>query len=371
MIARPHARPPIVLLPLLIVLGALAPAAFASIGEAPSTIVQALASYKPKAAGGGFEAASKFDFQIDSSQNIAIAVSGSGTMSDANIRFASDLIGAASGYGQGIAGPAAQFFRTRLGDLVGKGPSIIGVEEYELHLTVTGEAPYHLAFTLKPQTVDPSAFPPAAHSIGPKDAKHVIREFSDFQCPFCARFANDVFPQLKAKLLSSGDVRFEFHYFPLKTIHPNAMTAAETAECVTAANDPASFWTYQDTLFANQDSWAGLSDPVPELIKLASDAGLKTDGVTQCVHDGTYTAKIEKAYEEATTQLHLTGTPTLFVDDLKVGDYTQLASYERLITLSDAMQAAGGTPAGGATAPATPSGGATAPATPSGGGTGQ
>ena len=362
MIAWPHARPPLALLPLLIVLGALAPAAFASIGQAPSTIVQALASYKPAAAGGGFEAASKFDFQIDSSQNIAIAVSGSGTMNDANVSFASDLIGAATGYGQGIAGPAAQFFRTRLSALAGKGPATIGVEEYELHLTVTGDAPYHLAFTLKPQTVDPKAFPPAAHSIGPKDAKHVIREFSDFQCPFCARFAIDVFPQLKAQLLASGDVRFEFHYFPLKSIHPNAMTAAEAAECVTAANDPASFWTYHDALFASQQSWSGLSDPVSALVKLASDAGLKTGGVTQCIQAGTYSGEINKAFTAAADQLHLTGTPTLFVDDLKVGDYTQLASYKRLMTLSDAMRAAGDTPSGGSSK---------APAAPAGGGTGQ
>ncbi|MEJ2290223.1 MAG: thioredoxin domain-containing protein [Deinococcales bacterium] len=357
MIARHHARPRLFLLPLLIVLGALAPAAFASIGEAPSTIVKALDSYKPTAADSGFTAASNFDFQIDSSANIAIAVSGSGIMNDANVRFASDLIGAATGYGQGIAGPAAQFFRTRLSDLAGKGPAAIGVEEYELHLTVTGDSPYHLDFTLKPQTVDPSAFPPASHSIGPANAKHVIREFSDFQCPFCARFATDVFPQLKAELLSSGDVRFEFHYFPLKSIHPNAMTAAEAAECVTAANDPASFWTYHDALFASQDSWSGLSDPVSALVKIASDAGLKTDGVTQCIHDGTYSGSIDKAFQAAANDLHLTGTPTLFVDNLKVGDYTQLATYKRLMTLSDAMRAASNAPSGGATTPATPSGG--------------
>lgn len=350
------------LLPLMLVaLVALLPTAAASIGQAPSSIVDALKNYQPVATEGGFTAASDFAFQIDSASNIALAVNGSGSMNDANVRFASDLIGAATGYGQGIAGPAAQFFRTRLGDLAGKGPSAIGVEEYELQLTVTGDAPYHLDFTLKPQTVDPSTFPPAAHSIGPADAKHVIREFSDFQCPFCARFASDVFPQLKAGLLAGGDVRFEFHYFPLKTIHPNAITAAETAECVTAANDPASFWTYHDALFASQDKWSGLSDPVPALVQIATDAGLKTDGVSKCVKDGTYSAEIEKAYQVAGGQLHLTGTPTLFVDGLKVGDYTKVSSYQRLITLSDALRAsaAGAPKDGAAPASAAPSGGVT------------
>jgi len=363
MTPRPRRSRSRLLLLILVALAALLPTAAASIGEAPSSIVDALKSYQPAASNGGFTAASDFTFQIDSASNIALAVTGSGSMNDANVRFASDLIGAATGYGQGIAGPAAQFFRSRLGDLAGKGPSAIGVEEYELHLTVTGDAPYHLDFTLKPQTVDPSTFPPAAHSIGPADAKHVIREFSDFQCPFCARFATDVFPQLKAKLLAGGDVRFEFHYFPLKTIHPNAMIAAETAECVTAANDPASFWTYHDALFASQDQWSGLPDPLSALLTIATDAGLKTDGVQQCVKDGTYNAAIEKAYQQAGGQLHLTGTPTLFVDGLKVGDYTQLASYQRLITLSDAMRASAAGASKASDAPAT--------AAPSGGGTGQ
>jgi protein-disulfide isomerase len=360
MTARPRLHRTLLLA--LIALGALLPSAAASIGERPSTIIDALKSYQPAASAGGFSAASGFDFQIESASDIALAVSGSGVMNDANVRFASDLIGAATGYGQGIAAPAAQFFRTRLSDLAGKGPTSIGVEEFELNLTVTGDAPsYHLDFTLKPQTVDPATFPPAAHSIGPADAKHVIREFSDFQCPFCARFAETVFPQLKAQLLAKGDVRFEFHYFPLKTIHPNAVTAAEAAECVTAANDPASFWTYHDALFASQDTWSGLSDPVSALIGIAADAGLSTNGVSQCIKDGTYSARIEKAYQEAGGQLHLTGTPTLFVDGLKVGDYTQLSSYERLITLSDAMRA------NKASAPT----GAGASAAPSGGGTGQ
>ncbi len=348
-------RRPVRTAPLLLLLtvALLVPTAFASIGEAPSTILDALKSYQPKAAAGGFTAASDFAFQVDSATDIAIAISGSGTMNAANITFASDLIGAATGYGSAIAQPAAQFFQTRLADLVGKGPTAIGVEEYELSLTVTGQAPaYHLDFTLRPQTVDPSTFPPAAHSFGPADAKHVIREFSDFQCPFCARFATQVLPQLEKGLLAQGNVRFEFHYFPLKSIHPNAVTAAETAECVVAANDPKSFWTYHDLLFANQDHWASLSDPVPTLVQIAADAGLNTGGVAQCVKDGTYAAAIENDYQIALNQLHLTGTPTLFVDDLKVGDYTKLDSYTRLITLSDAMHAsAGAAPASGGTGP--------------------
>lgn len=347
---------------LLLLAGALVlPTAFASIGEAPSSIMSALESYHPAPSARGYTAGDGFQFRIDRADGIATAIHGSGTMNNANVGFASDLIGAASGYGQGIAGPVAQFFRTRLSALAGKGEVAIGVEEYELRLTVTGDGPFQVAFSLTPQTVDPSTFPPAAHSLGPANAKHVIREFSDLQCPFCARFDTGVWPQLKAELLKRGDVRFEFHYFPLKSIHPNAVTAAETAECVTAANQPASFWTYQDAVFAGQGQWSGLSDPVPALLKIASDVGLSTTGVAKCVQDGTYSSEVENDYQIAINRLHLTGTPTLFVDNLKVGDYTKLSSYNRLLTLSDALRAqAAGAAAGGAGS-ATPSGGGTGP----------
>ncbi|HKI57946.1 MAG TPA: DsbA family protein [Trueperaceae bacterium] len=352
MTARPHARSRRLSLPALLTLAALLPVAFASIGEAPSTIVDALASYQPVAAGGGFTAGSGFRFQVESASDIAVAVSGEGDLNDANVRFVSDLIGAASGYGQGIAAPAAQFLRTRAGDYAGKGPTAVGVEEFVLHLTVTGDAPYHLGFTLKPQTVDPSLFPPATHSRGPEDARHVIRVFSDFQCPFCKRFAEEVMPELQAKVLDQGDVRFEFHDFPLTSIHPNAMTAAEAAECVTAANDPAAFWTYHDALFASQSDWANLPDPVDALVTVAADAGLKTDGVSGCVRNGTYSDSLAQALQAAGQGLHLTGTPTIFVDDLKVGDYTKMASYTRLFALSDALRSEAPAASGGGAAPA-------------------
>lgn len=351
--ARREFRRHVVVPSLFVALAAALPAALASIGEAPSTIVTALASYQPAPADGGFTAGSGFQFKIASSEDIAIAVSGEGFLNEANVGFVSDLIGAATGYGPAIAGPAAQFFRTQAAGLVGKGPSSVGVEEYVLHLTVTGEAPYHLSFTLQPQTVDPSMFPPATHSFGPANAKHVIRVFSDFECPFCARFADTVMPQLKAQVLSKGDIRFEYHDFPLTSIHPNAMTASEAAECVTAANDPAAFWTYHDALFANQSSWVQLSDPVDALVSLAAKSGLKVDGVATCIRSGTFRAKIEQGLRAAATDLNISGTPTVFVDDLKVGDYTSIAGYTRLLTLSDALRAsaAGSTGAAGTTAP--------------------
>jgi len=95
------------------------------------------------------------------------------------------------------------------------------------------------------------------------------------------------------------------------------------------------------------------------LVSLAAKAGLKVDGVAACIRNGTYKSKIEAGLRAAATDLHISGTPTVFVDDLKVGNYTDVASYVRLLTLSDALRAsgAGSTGAAGATTP--PGGGTT------------
>lgn len=317
------------------------PRAYAAIGEAPATILEAVAAYDPAPADDGtFVAAADVAFRIEASQGLAIRVNGNAVLNDANIRFVSDLLAAATGYGDGIAAPIAEYLRTRTADLVDRGPTPVRVEQFVLTLTVTGTAPQELGFVLEPQVTPAALFPPATHTLGPAEAKHVIREFADFQCPFCERFATTVFPELEEGVLASGDVRFEFHHFPLKSIHPNAFAAAEASECVAAEAGADAFWPYHDTLFRLQDSWVGRADPVDALADLAETAGVSAPGVASCVRSGTYSDVVEAAYDVAVGPLGLTGTPTLFVDGLRVGAYTDLDAYPRLMALSDALQAA-------------------------------
>src|SRR5690606_34118914 len=121
----------------------------------------------------------------------------------------------------------------------------------------------------EPQVVADELFGPAAHALGPADATYVVREFTDLQCPFCARFAEQGMPVVR-QLLERGDVRFEVHHFPLKSIHPNATVAAEASECVAdearsaggAQAGEDAFWTFTDALYAQQQRWAQLPDPI-------------------------------------------------------------------------------------------------------------
>jgi protein-disulfide isomerase len=322
-----------------LVLAALAPIAFAQLGNDPEGVMTELEGYGPTAVEGGYVAANEFRFSLTVSEGVTIAVEGSGALTDANVRFLGALIGVASGYGDGISGPVADFFRTNGADLAGRGEVPIEVMEYVMFVAVSGDPP-DVAVRFEPQRIDPERFPEAAHAMGPDDARYVVREFSDFQCPFCARFALEILPYVRDALLSRGDVRFELHHYPLKSIHPNAVVAAEASECVAEEGGEDAFWAFHDALFEQQAGWAQVPDPVDTFVAMAAELGLPTDALATCLRTGRHGAAVEAAYQVASRELMLTGTPTVFVNGLKLGDYGDVATYERLMRLGDAIDAA-------------------------------
>lgn len=91
-----------------------------------------------------------------------------------------------------------------------------------------------------------------APTQGPADAKVIIVEYSDFQCPFCEQ-AYQTFKQVNQNY--NGKYLFVYKEFPLRTIHPNAEKAAEVAAC---AKEQGKFWEMHNKLFDNQNEWASL-----------------------------------------------------------------------------------------------------------------
>ncbi|MBI4079000.1 MAG: DsbA family protein, partial [Candidatus Levybacteria bacterium] len=84
-------------------------------------------------------------------------------------------------------------------------------------------------------------------------AKVTIVEFSDFQCPFCAR----AYPTMNQVLDGYGDkVKLVYKHFPLNAIQPLAQKAAEASEC---AKDQGKFWEFHDVLFEKAEEWTSLS----------------------------------------------------------------------------------------------------------------
>ena len=66
--------------------------------------------------------------------------------------------------------------------------------------------------------------------IGNPDAPITIIEFSDFQCPFCARFYTQTLPLIHEEYIEQGKVKLVFRDFPIQSIHPNALPASVAAE---------------------------------------------------------------------------------------------------------------------------------------------
>lgn len=318
---------------------ALGSLASAQIGQPPDTIVTPMQDRVVERGDEGWLSGQDgFRFRVIERGGLAFRVEGEGELTAANIAFLGSLIGHASGLGEDIRGPVETFFDERAGELVGQGLVAVGLDAFVLSMEVTGEAPYRVELSLAFASVDPDAFPPARHARGPDDAAYVIREFSDFQCPFCANYALEAMPFIEGALLERGDVRFEYHHFPLQSIHANAVPAAEAAECVTAANEPEAFWTYHDALFERQRAWAQLGEPAPYFLRLATDVGLDIDGVAACIEDRTYADEVAEAYRIAASELRLTGTPTVFVNGFRLGDFLDVSSYLALFERIDAFR---------------------------------
>lgn len=140
------------------------------------------------------------------------------------------------------------------------------------------------------------------HILGDPEAKVTIVEFSDFQCPFCKRFH----PTLKQALKEyEGKVRWIYKHFPLRSIHPQAQSAAEASEC---AGEQGKFWEFADKLFENQER---LGEDL--YTELAQDLGLDLTNFNQCLSSRKYKDDVESDYQEG-IKAGVRGTPGSFVN---------------------------------------------------------
>lgn len=85
-----------------------------------------------------------------------------------------------------------------------------------------------------------------AHVLGDSNAKVVLVDFSDYECPYCIRHFSQTWPDIKKNYVDTGKIKVVFKNFPLN-FHPNAQKAAEAAEC---ASDQGKFWEMHDKIFS-------------------------------------------------------------------------------------------------------------------------
>jgi len=157
-------------------------------------------------------------------------------------------------------------------------------------------------------------------SFGPKDAKIVLVEFSDFQCPYCKRWHQEVYQPLLAAY--PGQIRLVYRNLPLTSIHPDAMSAAVASMC---ANEQGAYWPYHDKLFS--DAYGLNKDAY---VKYASDLGLDTSAFATCIDSGKFDDFIQKDSDFA-LNLGVRSTPTFFINGLAVVGAQPLDVFKQVI----------------------------------------
>ena len=137
---------------------------------------------------------------------------------------------------------------------------------------------------------------------GAADAKLVLVEFSDYQCPYCARHTRDTYPSIEKDFIATGKLRYAMVDLPVRN-HPFAFRAAEAATC---AADQKKFWEMHHLLFANQNALN------PETLPTYADQlGLDRTAFDECMKEGrqqSVNADLQQA-----TRAGISATPTFLV----------------------------------------------------------
>ena len=157
--------------------------------------------------------------------------------------------------------------------------------------------------------------------LGKKNAPVTIVSFEDYQCPFCKRAFDQTFPQLKKDYIDTGKVKYVYRDFPLG-FHPQANAAAEAAEC---ADEQGKFWDYHGAIFNNQGRLGR-----DLYIELAGQFNLDVDKFTQCIDNGEMRQEVQ-ADSSYGSQIGVSGTPTFFINGIKLVGAQPYAAFQKVI----------------------------------------
>lgn len=162
--------------------------------------------------------------------------------------------------------------------------------------------------TTKSFAVDVGFTEGGAPYLGDLDAPVVLIEYSDYLCPFCARYHSTTKRELVEKYVNTGKMRMEFRHFPLAALHPTAWKGHEAAACA-GEQGVEQFWAYHDSLFERQKDWNRLPDPDDFLAEIASQHELERERWQDCVENRSTQKQVDGDVNVGKS-LEFTGTPT-------------------------------------------------------------
>jgi protein-disulfide isomerase len=157
------------------------------------------------------------------------------------------------------------------------------------------------------------------YAIGPENAPITIVEFSDYQCPFCRRWHDEVYQPLLNEY--PGKIRLVYRHLPLTSIHPDAFSAAEASMC---AGEQNAYWPFHEKLFSSETLGNGT------YIQYAQDLGLDVTSFESCITDHKYQAEVQSDLDFA-VNLGVRSTPTFFINGLAVVGAQPLDVFKQVI----------------------------------------
>ena len=149
-----------------------------------------------------------------------------------------------------------------------------------------------------------------APALGSRSARVGLVLFSDFQCPFCRRFATEIIPELRREYIEPGHVLLAFRHFPLSSLHKDAERLAASAAC---AQQHGKFWEMHDAIFLKPKEVTH-----ENVLEYAEGIGIEPGTLDSCVQT-TGLAQV-RAEVELATNLQFKSTPILAVGTLNANN---------------------------------------------------
>jgi protein-disulfide isomerase len=157
---------------------------------------------------------------------------------------------------------------------------------------------------------------------GDSRTKLTMISFTDYQCPYCSKFARETLPQIIKQYVDNGKIRFAVINLPLP-IHEFASKAAEASLC---AKEQGKFWEMHDQMMSNQNSLKDLSS-------YALSIGLDSDKFADCLKSNKYAKEISAGFSVA-TGLRISGVPTFILAE---SNFNEPSKVKAITLLKGAM----------------------------------
>jgi protein-disulfide isomerase len=157
------------------------------------------------------------------------------------------------------------------------------------------------------------------YTLGPADAPITIVEFSDYQCPYCRRWHQQVYQPLLNEY--PGKIKLVYRQLPLTSLHPDAFSAAEAALC---AGEQGSYWQFHDKLFSSESLGSSV------YLQYAQDIGLEMTTFEACITERKYKDAVQ-ADSDFAVNLGVQSTPTFFINGLAIVGAQPLDVFKQVI----------------------------------------